>query len=44
MARAHRQRWLKTLAQLRKRVLPQVQELRAAAERQGLKHIKRPRD
>jgi len=34
--RPHRQRWLKALSQLRKRVLPQVRALRAAAERKGL--------
>jgi len=42
--RPHRPRWLKTLAQLRKRVLPEVRALRAAAEQQGLGRTKRQRD
>jgi hypothetical protein len=42
--RPHRSRWLKTLAELRKRVLPQVRALRAQAERQGLGRTGRPRD
>jgi PPK2 family polyphosphate:nucleotide phosphotransferase len=42
--RPHRQRWLKTLAERRKRVLPEVQALRAAAERQGLGPSSRDRD
>jgi PPK2 family polyphosphate:nucleotide phosphotransferase len=42
--RPHRKRWLKALAETRKRVLPQVRALREAAEKQGLETRKRPRD
>ena len=41
--RPHRERWLKTLAELRKRVLPQIRALRTEAERKGLvrsKHVR----
>jgi PPK2 family polyphosphate:nucleotide phosphotransferase len=42
--RPHRERWIKALAELRKRVLPQVRRLRAEAEKQGLGPTKRQRD
>ncbi|HXU83463.1 MAG TPA: PPK2 family polyphosphate kinase [Polyangia bacterium] len=42
--RPHRQRWLKTLADLRKRVLPQIRKLRTQAGRKGLARPKHERD
>jgi PPK2 family polyphosphate:nucleotide phosphotransferase len=42
--RPHRQRWLKALAGVRKRVLPEVRALRAEAERKGLVRSKHERD
>jgi len=42
--RPHRQRWLKALSELRKRVLPQVRRLRAEVEKQGLGLTRRQRD
>jgi PPK2 family polyphosphate:nucleotide phosphotransferase len=42
--RPHRQRWIDALAELRKKVLPQVRTLRAAAEKKGLHPSKRHRD
>jgi hypothetical protein len=34
--RPHRKRWLATLAEMRKKALPEIQALRAAAEGKGL--------
>jgi PPK2 family polyphosphate:nucleotide phosphotransferase len=42
--RPHRQRWLDALAQIRKRVLPEIRALRAEAERTGLERTPGKRD
>jgi PPK2 family polyphosphate:nucleotide phosphotransferase len=42
--RPHRKRWLDTLAELRKRVLPELRALRSEAEKQGLARPNGERD
>jgi PPK2 family polyphosphate:nucleotide phosphotransferase len=42
--RPHRQRWIDSLAEMRKKVLPQVRALRNAAEKKGLGPTKHHRD
>jgi hypothetical protein len=42
--RPHRERWLTTLRELRKVVLPQVRALRAQAERKGVARPKHQHD
>jgi PPK2 family polyphosphate:nucleotide phosphotransferase len=42
--RPHRERWLSALRELRKKVLPEVRALRAAAERKGLARSTHERD
>jgi PPK2 family polyphosphate:nucleotide phosphotransferase len=42
--RPHRQRWVKSLTELRKKVLPEVRALRAEVERKGLVRSKHERD
>jgi PPK2 family polyphosphate:nucleotide phosphotransferase len=42
--RPHRQRWVKALNELRKKVLPEVRALRGEAERKGLVRPKRERE